>query len=1062
MICLTVPHHRTTHRLAAGCWRSITFLLLSLLTAGWSAASEAPPLEIHRLPLAVTNSFDRRQSHAPASPAVIAASLCGQLVNQTSVAAFSGFQSAKLLSAGRTRDFSAVRRVGTGTPLQLFESTSTRAVIEAVPTLDGSDIDRAREFLRQHAGALHLSDPDRELVVEREELDAIGRRHVRFSQQHHGMPVWPAELTVHLDRSGHVEMVDGSFVATPRRLAPEPMLTAGDATRAATRAVSGSVAIGEPELIVHAPHDRYPRLAWRVDVSSSLLSRWWIIVDASNGVILDRISRVMNDAATGSGVDLLGVTRSLKLWQSSGSYYLIDTTKPMYDSTSRPPDLDKVRGAIVTLDAQNKPPTANPDSLPDLYFPISSNPNSWSIPATVSAAFWLGATYDYYLKQFNRNSIDGKGGTIKGVTRVGTGMLNAFWLDGPALMIFGDGDRFPAGVDVIGHEMTHGVTANTAALIYKDQPGALNEAMSDIFGEMIEADATGSNDWLLGTQLTDSRLKRSMIDPGRFNQPSKMSDFVQTSSDHGGVHINSGIINRAFYLLAEGMTGAIGRKDASSIFYRALTQHLVKESQFIDARLACIQSANELFGAGSRQASMTAQAFDAVEIFDASPPREEPRIPPVAGSDATLFVYFDTRTNADFLGRRETSGDGASGIPLSRFSIAEERPSVSGDGSLAVFVDSIHDVCLIPTDNSAAETCLGLPAQGIRVSSVGMSRDASRFGFVLLHADGTPDNRIIVVDLKTKATASYTLTSSAQDGGNIASILFADTMAFTADGQFIVFDAFNAITLSGGSRVGAWSIAALDLNSGTSFDVVSPEAGFDIEFPDIGRTTDDLLAFELRDSASGDVAVIAANLGTGKAQLVGLTKGVLPVPSYTGDDTAIVYGAASNTPTKTSLYKQPVAPDGITPTGSPSLWLDDAGFATIYRRGSFAGPTTTPGQISFSSQVYKASAGATATITLNRFGGNQGTVSVSYRTQDGTAVAGRDYTASSGTLTWGDRDDNPKTFHVSISPQAGSGSLTLVLANATGGAQISSDRATLTIAPSFTTSQPGRRRSARH
>ena len=1034
-----------------------------LLACGTSFAADTPPIHVRHWQrmsspaAAAAPEFQRR------SAAEVAQALHEQLLARASERQAVVLQP-KAQSGGRRMIDRSARRAGSGTPLQLHSIAESFYGITALSLgTPDANLDLARQFLRQNAGALHIDDPDEELVLDRQEADELGRRHVRFTQQYRGTPVWPSDLIVHLDARGNVDLVDGAFVATPRRVVRQPIVEWSEAMERAAGALGvDRTACGVPQLIIYTAHGRYPRLAWRVGVSASLLSSWWIVVDAANGAIVDRISRVMTEAVTGSGIDPLGVTRTLHLWRSASRFFMVDTSKQMFNSSSQPPDPNKTRGAIMIFDAQNQPPTPNPQSISTLVLSESDSATSWPVADTVAAAFWLSATYDYYLRTFNRNSIDGSGGNIIGVTRLGRGMENAFWSSSLERMFFGDADLYTSSVDAIGHELTHGVTSKTAGLVYKDQSGALNEAMSDVFGEMIEADVLGSNDWIIGSSLRTPL--RSMSDPGRFHDPAKMSDFIQTSQDNGGVHINSGIINRAFFLLTEGLNGGIGRTDASAIFYRALTQHLTKDSQFIDARLAAVTSAKELFGPSSRQAQMTASAFDAVELFDASQPNAPPPIPAVSGADATLFIFFDTKANRFFLGRKEIPSDGDLGAPLSRFDISEERPSVTGDGSLAVFVDSVHDVCLIATDGSQPETCLGLPAKGVRVSSVGMSRDARRFGFVLLKSDNNPDDHIVVVDLKTDQTQTYELTASTKDGpGALNTVLFADTMTFTADGQFIVFDAFNVLTLSDGSRIGVWSIGALALANGATEDLVPPIPGLDIEFPDLGRTSDDLLTFETRDSATGETTVIAANLETEDFSVVGKTSGVLSVPSYTGDDRAIVFAAASTTPTKTSLLVQRLDSDHITPVGGAERWIDDGESSTIYRRGTYAGPSLNPGRIGFASAAYFGQAGATTTTTVNRVGGNQGSVSVSYRTVDGTAAAGRDYTPAFGTLTWADGDKAGKTFQVRMSPNAGAGDLTLRLTDATGGAQIDTQTATLSISPSLAPPpKTRRRRSVRH
>jgi Zn-dependent metalloprotease len=287
------------------------------------------------------------------------------------------------------------------------------------------------------------------------------------------------------------------------------------------------------------------------------------------------------------------------------------------------------------------------------------------------------------------------------VIRIGQNYQNAFW--NGMFMAFGDGLPFAGALDVVAHELTHGVTQFSANLIYEDEPGALNEAFSDIFGESVEARTRGTNDWLIGSDLgvivRDMRNPSSVQTGLGFAYPARYSEFVHIAEDNGGVHINSSIINHAYYLLADGLNGAIGIRDAERIFYRALTVHLNADAHFIDARLACVQSAEELFGAGSPQALRTGEAFDAVEVFDGqATPVPAPRAP--AGEvDATLFVTRDAARGGFVLGRREEAlGDGADGALLTNTLITPTRPSVTADGTLVAYVSAAHDLCLIAPD----------------------------------------------------------------------------------------------------------------------------------------------------------------------------------------------------------------------------------------------------------------------------------------------------------------------------------------------------------------------------
>jgi Zn-dependent metalloprotease len=198
-----------------------------------------------------------------------------------------------------------------------------------------------------------------------------------------------------------------------------------------------------------------------------------------------------------------------------------------------------------------------------------------SDPAVNEAYEGAGATYDLYWEIYQRNSLDGNGLRLDSTVHYEKQYDNAFW-DGQQ-MVYGDGDgqlfnRFTIAVDVIGHELSHGVTQYTSNLNYSNQPGALNESFSDIFGSLVKqrilGQAAADADWLIGQGLFTPQVKgvalRSMKEPGTaYNdpvlgkdpQPANMRDYVNTADDNGGVHINSGIPNHAFYLMAVAMGG---------------------------------------------------------------------------------------------------------------------------------------------------------------------------------------------------------------------------------------------------------------------------------------------------------------------------------------------------------------------------------------------------------------------------------------------------------------------------------------------------------------------------
>lgn len=235
-----------------------------------------------------------------------------------------------------------------------------------------------------------------------------------------------------------------------------------------------------------------------------------------------------------------------------------------------------------------------------------------------------GVTYDLYNGVYQRNSIDGNGMRLDSTVHYRVGYDNAFW-DGEQ-MVYGDGDedqpesdrlfnRFTIALDVIGHELTHGVTQFEAKLTYSQQPGALNESMSDVFGSLVKQyklqQTAGEADWIIGQGLLTSNVNgvgiRSMKAPGtayddpvlgKDPQPGHMKDYVNTLNDNGGVHINSGIPNHAFYIIATELGGFAWEK-AGQIWYVTLKDKLSANSKFQDCANFTYQTAAELFGAGS-------------------------------------------------------------------------------------------------------------------------------------------------------------------------------------------------------------------------------------------------------------------------------------------------------------------------------------------------------------------------------------------------------------------------------------------------------------------------------
>lgn len=255
-------------------------------------------------------------------------------------------------------------------------------------------------------------------------------------------------------------------------------------------------------------------------------------------------------------------------------------------------------------------------------------------PAADEAYDGLGHTHRLYADVFGRNSIDGRGLPLNATVHFGKLYDNAFW-DGTQ-MVFGDGDgevfeRFTKSLTVIGHELAHGVTQYSAGLLYRNQAGALNESMSDVFGALVEQyvrnQSTAEASWLIGEGLFTSQVQgqalRSMKAPGtaydddvlgKDPQPDSMDSYVKTSADNGGVHINSGIPNRAFCVLAEQL-GGNAWDTPGRIWYETLTGgSLPSGATFIVFARATAAAATELFGSGSKEHDAVRNAWETVKV----------------------------------------------------------------------------------------------------------------------------------------------------------------------------------------------------------------------------------------------------------------------------------------------------------------------------------------------------------------------------------------------------------------------------------------------------------------
>ncbi|MEF3274860.1 MAG: M4 family metallopeptidase [Chloroflexus sp.] len=448
----------------------------------------------------------------------------------------------------------------------------------------------ALEFLRGPGASLVTVADDLEWVPLRsEQLDDVTV--VRVAQYKDAVRIWGADLAMQIAGTT-VRSMSGVFVPSVAA-DTKPALDLDEALKIATLALQQdpprhddeelallAEAYAKPRLDEHELIFFSPALFAQGDEATTLAYR--LVLTAPDD---STSATVVVDALTG------------KVWLSFTNYH---------SALNRV--IRNANGANTTLGS-----TCYTESGP-----VGSPP-----PDCLAAFTNTGLTYNYFRNTFGRDSFDNAGATMIVVVRYGTS-ANAFW--NGTLTAYGPGF---ATRDVVAHEWAHAVTQYTANLVYQGQSGAINESFSDIFGAMVDRD-----DWLMGEDTPIGAI-RDMSNPPAKNQPDRVGNFVCTTSDNGGVHINSGIPNKLAYLMSEGGTfngrtiTAIGRDATERIFYRALTAYLTSTSSFVDLYNALLAAASALYGSTSLQVQSTRTAAQAVEL----------NVPPTCGGSATPDSY---------------------------------------------------------------------------------------------------------------------------------------------------------------------------------------------------------------------------------------------------------------------------------------------------------------------------------------------------------------------------------------------------------------------------------------
>ncbi|MGW3210400.1 M4 family metallopeptidase [Streptomyces sp. NPDC001135] len=524
--------------------------------------------------------------------------------------------------------------LATGASAQTPAGTTAAKPLAAAPTAltaaaRTSLIQKAQAGAAETAQHIGLGTKEK-LVVKDVVKDADGTVHTRYERTYAGLPVLGGDLVVHTAKSGKTEGVTRATKAAIKVASLKPQVTAAKAEK---QAVSAARTLGSAKSTANGARkviwagSGKPVLAYETVVGGlqddGTPNQLHVITDAATGKKLFQYQGIEN--ATGTGKTLYSGTVSLNTTQSGSSYNLTDSTRGGHKTYN----LARKTSGKGTLVA----------SSTNTFGTGTASSSSSDQTAAADAAYGAQETWDFYKATFGRSGIKNDGVGAYSRVHYGSSYVNAFWDDSCFCMTYGDGEGNTdplTSLDVAGHEMSHGVTANTAGLDYSGESGGLNEATSDIFGTGVEFYANNSSDkgdYLIGEKINingDGTPLRYMDKPSK---DGGSADYWSSSVGDLDVHYSSGVANHFFYLLSEGsgsktingvtynsptkngstITG-IGRAKALQIWYKALTEYMTSTTDFSDARAATLSAASDLYGASSTEYKTVAATWSAVNV----------------------------------------------------------------------------------------------------------------------------------------------------------------------------------------------------------------------------------------------------------------------------------------------------------------------------------------------------------------------------------------------------------------------------------------------------------------
>lgn len=814
---------------------------------------------------------------------------------------------------------------------------------------------------------LRIDNPQEEFQVISQRAGKNDYVHYKLQQYYKEIPVYGGELTVHL-KDNKIVLLNGRSFPTPTISRTQPATTKGKAIQRARYETAKYTSVqplssfqkkimgledDQAELVVyHASGLPGPgRLAWRIEIVPNIYHREAYFLDANSGSVLFHQNLLckahaatppFNSPTVGTSKGLSGQIRTVHSYEIDGAYLMIDASRPMFNP-NLPFNPGDPSGVIWTLDAEHQTPIEN-DSF-SVTQVLSSSPNDWEDPVSVSAHYNAGRAYDYFFNTFNRNSINGRGGSIVSIINVAdednTDLENAFW-SGSAMFYGNGGEVFQPlarALDVAGHEMSHGVIQTTANLEYLSQSGAINESYADIFGAMIDREDWQIGEDVVNTNFFPSGALRDLSNPNNgtnnpnqpFWQPAHLDEFVELpeteEGDNGGVHINSGIPNRAYFLFAS----TVGKSIAEQVYYNALDNYLTRFAQFSDLRIAILASAGELYNTNVVNAA--AAAFDQVGIMEEETTGIPEDLQINTGNQVVLFADA---------GQQSLNIYNYNNTPIAEPLINGQilsKPSVSDDGSLIVYVDGQQNIQMVEIDWNDGSAKVNPLTDNNAWRTAAISKD----GRLLAALTNDFDDQLYVFRLDTGEGTAYTLKNPTTAAGiSTGTVSYADVLEWSLNGRSIMYDALTTIPKVDGT-IEFWDISFIDVwdpqtdNFGDGFTsklfTGLPE-GVSVGNPTFSKNSPFIIALDYIDEEEEDFFIYGVNVATGDIGVI-FENGELSFPNYSVDDGEIIFDGVDNSGNRV-LGRIALATDKINSDNGAFLFISGnagARWGTVFATG---------------------------------------------------------------------------------------------------------------------------------